>query len=130
MKTKTIILSILILFTVFLTPPKAAQLNPLEQMMVEELANMFGGTPQGNSNNQSSQWVCSWCGASATSSNTPNKNGCPSNQRYHNWVDVGNTGRITFVCNRCGAVVHTQYKPKSATCRGGGRSGYHQWIQR
>lgn len=130
MKRMTSLLSILVLFMIFQTTANAAQLNPMEQMIVDELANMFGGAPQGHSNSPSSQWVCSWCGSSATSSNTPSKNGCPSNQRYHGWINVGNTGQNTFVCNRCGAVVHTQYKPNSATCRGGGRSGYHQWIQR
>lgn len=130
MRKITILLSIFALLTVFQAHIKAAQLNPMEEMMVNELMNMFGGPAQGNSNGQSSQWVCSWCGISATSSNTPSKNGCPSSQRYHGWINVGNTGQNTFVCNRCGSVVHTQYKPKSATCRGGGRSGYHQWIQR
>lgn len=130
MKRITISLVVITLFMAVHTNIDAAQLNPMEQMMVDELVNIFGGSPQGNPNNGSSQWVCSWCGSSVTSSNSPSKNGCPSKHRYHGWINVGNTGRNTFVCNRCGAVVHTQYKPNSATCTGGGRNGYHQWIQR
>lgn len=116
-------------FSFFQSNAIASDLNPLEQMMSDIIVDTFGGNSAGNTNNQSHQWVCSWCGASATSSNTPSKNGCPANGQ-HGWINVGNTGRNTFICNRCGAVVHTQYKPNSATCRGGGRSGYHQWIQR
>lgn len=129
MKKITISLFILALLIGFKNNINAAQLNPLEQMMSDIIVDTFGGNSAGNANNQSSQWVCSWCGSSATSSNTPNKNGCPS-RGQHGWINVGNTGRNTFICNRCGAVVHTQYKPNSATCRGGGRGGYHQWLQR
>lgn len=130
MKIGKILIAIFAIFLVWQTETRAAQLNPMEDMMVNELLNMFGPGQGGNAHGQSSQWVCSWCGASATSANTPNQNGCRSGKKSHGWVNVGTTGKTTYVCNRCRAVVHTQFPPNSATCTGGGRNGYHQWIQR
>lgn len=113
--TITLILFIYFAFTI------DVKANLLDDMVGQTLIETFGGGTSANH-----EWVCTYCGASGTSPNKPQSNGCPA-RHSHGWIDVGNSGNNRFVCTRCGAVVHTQYPPNSASCRGRGTSGYHQW---
>lgn len=103
-------------------------LNFAEQMIAGTLKKSLG--QQYNGGNHSLQWVCSNCGASATSSTKPSNNGCAHPTfKGHAWINVGQTGSLRYVCRRCQAVVHVNSKPDSSTCRGGGQTAYHQWQQ-
>jgi hypothetical protein len=73
-------------------------------------------------------YYCRNCNLQISTEKNPSDNGC-NKANQHSWINLGESGSITFNCRNCRMQVLSKKSPNEKGCNAKGASNTHIWVE-